>query len=76
MSSPDRPRRMRTSPGPRNNQQRKRPVTQGGVRAMVAKKDLETVNEVSASSKRNNNAVARRASTNSNVKKQMTAINK
>ena len=38
MSSPDRPRRMRTSPGPRNNQQRKRPVTQGGVRAMVAKK--------------------------------------
>ena len=60
---------MKTSPGPRNNQQRKRPVTQGGVRAMVAKKDLETVNEVSASSKRNNNAVARRASTNDNHKK-------
>ena len=74
MSSPEsRPSQIKIASnvsvaGPRNNQQRKRPVTQGGVRAMVAKKDLETVNEVSASSKRNNNAVARRASTNSNVK--------
>ena len=46
MSSPNKPRRMRTSPGPG------RPVTQGGVRAMVAKNDLKTVSETSESPKR------------------------
>ena len=56
MSSPDRPRRMKTTGGVRS-----RPMTQGNTRAMVAKQDLETVMEAQSGRR----SPGRRASTNS-----------
>ena len=56
MSSPNRPRRMKTTGGVRS-----RPMTQGSTRAMVAKQDLETVNEAQSPSRK----ASRTASTNS-----------
>ena len=64
MSSPDRPRRRKTIGGVRS-----RPMTQGSTRAMVAKRDLETVAEAQSPTRTasTNSPTRRRPSTQGGV---------